>query len=78
MTHPTFDELPDILTIDEVATFLRISRALAYELARRYRETGGREGLPVIEAGSRLMRVYKIELAKFLAGEFGHDNRAAS
>jgi len=48
MRYPTFDELPDILTIDEVATFLRISRALAYELARRYRETGGREGLPTL------------------------------
>lgn len=78
MQYPTFDELPDILTIREVAEFMRISPALAYGMARRYRATRGREGLPVIEAGARLMRVSKIELAKFVAGELGHGDRAAS
>ena len=78
MQHPTFDELPDILTIHEVAEFMRVSPALAYEMARRYRATHGCEGLPVIEAGTRLMRVSKIEFAKFLAGDLGHGNRAAS
>lgn len=71
MKHPTLDELPDILTIHEVAEFMRISPAVAYEMARQYRVTGGREGLPVFMAGARMMRVSKIELAKFVVGEIG-------
>lgn len=57
---------------------MRISPAVAYEMARRYRATSGREGLPVFMAGARIMRVSKIELAKFVAGEVGRDDRAAS
>lgn len=68
MERPTLDELPDILTIREVADFMRVSPAVAYEMARRYRATGGREGLPVFMAGTRMMRVSKIELQRFVAG----------
>lgn len=78
MQHPTLDELPDILTIHEVADFMRISPAVAYEMARRYRATCGREGLPVFMAGARMMRVSKIELTKFVAGELGRGDQAAS
>ena len=78
MQHPTFDELPDILTIREVADFMRISPAVAYEMARRYKATRGREGLPIFMAGARMMRVSKIELKKFLAGELGRGTQAAS
>ncbi|MDP8900799.1 MAG: helix-turn-helix domain-containing protein, partial [Actinomycetota bacterium] len=41
-------ELPEVLTIEEAAVVLRISRTSAYELARVWRATGGAEGLPVI------------------------------
>src|SRR5262245_60127417 len=41
-------------TVTEAAHVLGIGRTLAYELARRYRETGGTEGLPVILIGSCL------------------------
>lgn len=78
MQHPTLDELPDILTIREVAHFMRISPAVAYEMARRFRATKGREGLPVFMAGARMMRVSKIELKKFLAGELGRGSQVAS
>lgn len=78
MQHPTLDELPDIVTIHEIADFMRISPAVAYEMARRYRATRGREGLPVFMAGARMMRVSKIELTKFVAGELGRGDRAAS
>ena len=78
MIRPTFDELPDILTIHEVAEYLRISPAVAYDMARQYRATDGREGLPVVMAGSRLMRVYKVEFARFLAGTDDHGEPAAS
>lgn len=77
MNHPTLDELPDILTIHEVADYMRVSPAVAYEMARQYRATGGREGLPVFMAGARMMRVSKVELARFVAGELGRGGRQA-
>ena len=77
MNHPTLDELPDILTIHEVADYMRVSPAVAYEMARQYRATGGREGLPVFMAGARMMRVSKVELARFVAGELGRGGREA-
>ncbi|MDP9418938.1 MAG: helix-turn-helix domain-containing protein [Actinomycetota bacterium] len=47
-------ELPLVLTVEEAARVLRISRAAAYEQARIWRETGGRDGLPVIAVGRSL------------------------
>lgn len=58
-------ELPEVLTVEEAAAVLRIGRGAAYELARRYRLTGGREGLPVIELG-RSLRVPRAALARLL------------
>lgn len=71
MKHPTLDELPEILTIHEVADYMRVSPAVAYEMARQYRATGGREGLPVFMAGARIMRVAKVDLARFVSGGCG-------
>lgn len=53
--------VPDLLTVEEAARVLRISRATAYKEARRYLATGGREGLPVIMVGG-LMRVPRVLL----------------
>ena len=64
MRHRSLDELPDVLTIHEAADFMRVSAGVVYEMARRYRATNGREGLPVFMAGERMMRVSKLELAK--------------
>ena len=50
------EQLPDLLTVEEAARVLRIGRTAAYGLARVWRETGGREGLPVVNLG-RLLRV---------------------
>lgn len=61
-------DLPEVLTIDEAADFLRISRNTAYALAKQWRETGGVEGLPVIELG-RNLRVSRAVLARLLCGE---------
>lgn len=44
----SLDELPEVLTVEEAAAVLRIGRGAAYELARRWRESNGREGLPVV------------------------------
>ena len=46
----------DFLTVLEAAKVLRLGRTCAYELAARYEETGGAEGLPVVRVG-RLLRV---------------------
>jgi excisionase family DNA binding protein len=39
------------LRVEEAAQVLRISRTSAYELARRWLESGGRDGLPAIRLG---------------------------
>lgn len=64
-TVPPLDELPDVLTVDEAAVVLRIGRGAAYELARRFRDSGGREGLPVVELG-RSLRVPRAALIRLL------------
>lgn len=57
---------PEVLTIEEAAAILRIGRNSAYALARQWRTTGGREGLPCIELG-RTLRVPRSALDQLLA-----------
>ena len=59
--------ISEVLTVEEAADVLRISRNSAYALARQWRTTGGREGLPVIELG-RNLRVPRARLERLLAG----------
>jgi excisionase family DNA binding protein len=54
---PLFDRTPMVLTVEEAARLLRISRSYAYELARRYRDSGGLEGIPVLSFGGSSLRV---------------------
>lgn len=54
-------ELDDLSTVEEAAQFLRIGRGMAYRAARRYLDTGGEQGLPVILLG-RNLRVPKLLL----------------
>lgn len=56
----------EVLTIDEAARVLRISRNAAYALARQWRITDGRTGLPCIELG-RTIRVPRTALDQLLA-----------
>ena len=58
---------PAFLTVEEAAKRLRIGRTLAYQLARRYRSTGGAEGLPVVAFGSTL-RVPRAKLEELAGG----------
>lgn len=60
-------DMLEVLTVEEAAGLLRISRNTAYTLARLWRETGGREGLPVIELG-RNLRVPLVGLQRLLDG----------
>lgn len=68
-TGVTVSKLEDgVLTVEEAADVLRIGRGTAYALARRFRETGGREGLPVIVLG-RSLRVPRAGLERLLSGD---------
>ena len=66
-------DLPDLLTVEEAARYLRIGRGSAYELARRFRLTEGREGLPVLVLG-RTLRVPRHSLERLLALEAPNGN----
>ena len=55
----------EVLTIDETAAVLRISRNAAYAAARQWRATGGEHGLPCIEIG-RTLRVPRADLDRLL------------
>lgn len=71
MTTVSHDhQLPEVLTIEEAADLLRISRNTAYTLARMWRETDGRKGLPVIELG-RTLRVPRARIERLISGEPG-------
>lgn len=64
MATPTSTQ-PATLTVEEAAQVLRIGRTTAYALAREWRTTGGRSGLPVLELG-RTLRVPRAALDRIL------------
>lgn len=59
------DAETEVLTIEEAATVLRISRNAAYALAREWRATDGRKGLPCVQLG-RCLRVPRAALRQML------------
>jgi hypothetical protein len=59
----SLNELPEFLTVEEAAAVLRIGRTSAYSLTKRWRQSGGREGLPVEEFG-RVLRVPRAALVR--------------
>lgn len=63
---------PEVLTVEEAAAILRIGRSCAYALARQFRSSGGREGLPVIKLG-RHLRVPRSGLDRLLDAEIHAD-----
>ncbi len=71
----SLEDLPDVLTVEEAAKVLRIGRGAAYELARRWRVTNGREGLPVVSFG-RSLRVPRAALLSMLDVEIERGSAA--
>jgi excisionase family DNA binding protein len=59
---PSLSSLPLMLTVDEAANVLRISRSTAYKLIEENRATGGHSGLPHVRLGSRCF-VRRVDLA---------------
>lgn len=57
-----------LLTVEEAGGVLRIGRTKAYAMAREWRETEGRSGLPVIDLG-HVLRVPRRALEELLGSE---------
>ncbi|MHB8328366.1 MAG: helix-turn-helix domain-containing protein [Acidimicrobiales bacterium] len=51
------EELPLVLSVEEAARILRIGRSAAYEQARIFRVSGGREGLSYAKTVSTVVEV---------------------
>jgi hypothetical protein len=65
MSATETDAPTEVLTIDEAAAILRISRNAAYAAARQWRATDGKAGIPCIEIG-RTLRVPRADLDRML------------
>ena len=73
MTTTVHTDTPtEVLTIEEAAAILRISRNAAYAAARKWRATGGEVGIPCIEIG-RTLRVPRADLDRLLGRTGGTD-----
>lgn len=57
--------LPLMLTVDEAAGVLRISRTTAYKLVEFHRASAGRAGLPHVRLGGRAL-VRRVDLAEIV------------
>lgn len=51
-----YEDLPPFLKIEQVQELTQLGRSQIYELTRQWRETGGREGIPVVRFG-RCLRI---------------------
>ena len=60
--------LPLLLTVEEAGALLRIGRTKAYAMAREWRGTDGRSGLPVVDLG-HVLRVPRRALEELLGAE---------
>ena len=60
-----------LLTVEEAGELLRIGRTKAYAMAREWRETDGRSGLPVIDLG-HVLRVPRQALEELVGTDLSH------
>jgi hypothetical protein len=49
-----FDELPPFLRMDQAQELTQLGRSQLYEQARRWRASGGKEGIPNVRFGRSL------------------------
>ena len=61
-----WEELPPFLRVEQVQELTQLGRSQIYDLTRRWRESGGREGIPVVQFG-RCLRIPTAPLLR-LAG----------
>ncbi len=48
------DPVPEMITIDEMSRYLRCGHSWLYSQARRWKATGGKEGLPSVRLGAAI------------------------
>ena len=65
-----FDELPEMLTVEEAAKVLRIGRSAAYAGVAQFEATDGRFGIPCVRIG-RTLRVPKRALMRWIEEQSG-------
>lgn len=70
------EQEPDFLTIDQAAAVLQIGRTAAYDMARQYQRSDGRDGLPVVRVG-RQLRVPRAILEQWHGGPLTARTRGA-
>ncbi len=70
------DDLPPFLRIEQVMELTQLGRSQIYELTRRWRESGGKEGIPVVEFG-RCLRVPTAGLLRMALIDVSADDHAA-
>lgn len=51
-----FEDLPPFLRIEQAQELTQLGRSQLYEQTRRWRATGGKEGIPVVRFG-RCLRI---------------------
>ncbi len=51
-----YDDLPLFLRVEQAQEMTQLGRSQLYEQTRRWRETGGKEGIPVVPFG-RCLRI---------------------
>lgn len=69
------DELPPFLRIEQVQELTQLGRSQLYEQTKRWRASGGKEGIPVVRFG-RCLRIPTAALLK-MAGIDPTQNDAA-
>jgi hypothetical protein len=65
------ETVPVLLTVEEAGVLLRIGRTKAYAMAREWRETDGRSGLPVVDLG-HVLRVPRRALEELIGAELAY------
>jgi Helix-turn-helix domain len=61
-------DVPELLTVEDAARLARIGRTKAYAMAREWRDSGGRSGLPVVDFG-HVLRVPRRALEALIGAE---------
>lgn len=70
------EDLPPFLRIEQAQELTQLGRSQIYELTRRWRESGGREGIPVVRFG-RCLRVPTAALLRLADIDVADDDDAA-
>jgi hypothetical protein len=72
-----YEDLPPFLRIEQAQELTQLGRSQIYEMTRRWRETGGEEGIPVVEFG-RCLRIPTAALLRLAQVDLDEDHGDAA